>query len=170
VVQDEQGQARDSAGPAVGGKDEIPNAPPDNPSTTQQTMAAIAHSPVLEALQEELGRVTWLPSYDLVKSVERSHRRKSGRGLGLGFIGAAVAGGAALTFSPDSFAVSASLASAAGLLFLGSFWLVREARAAPPFPFAVFEEGVFVPATFENALDVQKFGSSCGRGRATAGL
>src|SRR5206468_9400573 len=49
-------------------------------------------------------------------------------------------------------------ATAAALLFFGALWLMRDARVAPPFPFAVFEGGVFVSATFENALDSQKFG------------
>ena len=127
MAQDEQEEARSSPEPTQGGEQ----------SSTQKAMDAFGTTPVIELLQKELGRLTWMPSYDIVRRVERARRRKSGRGLGLGFIGIAFAGGAALTFSPESFAASASLATAAGLLFMGSFWLMRDARVAPPFPFAV---------------------------------
>ncbi len=115
-------------------------------------------STILSTLEGALGPLTWKPSDDLIRRVERARRRKMGRGMGLGLVAVSLIGAAALTFTAATYEVSALLAVVAALVLFGAAWLVREAQGAPPFPFAVFKEGVFVPATFESSPGISKFG------------
>jgi hypothetical protein len=115
-------------------------------------------SPVLSVLEGELGRLTWKPSDDFIRRVERARRRKMGRGMGLGLVAVSLIGGAAFTFSATTYELSALLSVLGALLLFGAVWLMRAAQRAPPFPFAVFEDGVFVPATFESSPGISKFG------------
>ena len=123
---------------------------------TQETEGEVP--PAVKFLSQELGPLQWAPPPSVIARVEAARRGKMRLGLGLG-LGALVAVAASvLTVAPGLYGIATVSTVLAVLLFAASVWLTGAARRAPPFPFAVFEEGVFVPATFENLPGLQKVG------------
>lgn len=122
------------------------------------TESELPPSPVLAFLIREFGPVKWLPPRELVERVARERTKTFQRGLALGLGAVASILAAVATVGPGTYSFSTIFTALAVLLFVGCVWLTKSARDAPPFPFAVFEDGVFVPATFENIPGLQKMG------------